>query len=65
MGIVKEQVEFNECAIDYASHITYNKIPEELKKNGYNVINIRHVEYSDDNVPFDWSVALLKKSLED
>lgn len=64
-GHVKESVEFNECAIDYASHITYNKIPEELKKKGYNVIDIRHFEYSDDNVPFGWSVELLKKEMED
>ena len=62
---IKDPDEFDECAIHYASDVTYNKMPGELKKKGYSVIDIKHVEYPDDNVPFGWSVALLKKRLTD
>ncbi|MCK4818788.1 hypothetical protein KA005_23650 [bacterium] len=64
-GLIKDPDKFDECAIDYASHVTYNEIPRELRKRGYSVIDVRHVEYPDDNVPSGWSVALLERRFTD
>lgn len=64
-ALIKNPDEFDDCAIDYASDVTHNKIPGELKKKGYSIIDIRHVEYPNDNVPYGWSVALLERRLTD
>ena len=58
---IEDEDEFIDCAYDYAVDMTYNKIPQELKEMGFEVIEIKHIEFDGDDVPYGWSVALLKK----
>jgi len=59
-GDMKDPDEFDKCGIEYALRCTHNKIPKELKAKGYKVLEIQHVEFEGDNMPFGWAVALLK-----
>jgi len=53
--------EYKDDPYAHIQHIEEDIIPGELRDNGYTIICPCHHHFTGDNIPYGWTVALLKK----
>lgn len=57
--IPDDDEEFMYVAQDVIDENEQNEIPNELKEDGFEIVRLEHCDYND--VPFGWTVAVVKK----
>jgi len=60
-GHITDDHKFKKCAYDHIEKVTMLDIPSELKQKGYKIIEISHIEFDGDDIPFGWTIAVIQK----